>query len=90
MKSRRETRRGDPRTTGEKGYLSFLATQDGASGRVQRGDGEEQSGDTGQECFDWTGRRQVEEHLVLELCDLGRPLESVRISVEGCAVASGV
>ena len=63
---------------------------DGASGSVQRGDGEEQSGDTGQECFDWTGRRQVEEHLVLELCDLGRPLESVRISVEGCAVASGV
>ena len=34
MKSRREIRRGDTRTTGEKGYLSFLATQ----GEVVLGD----------------------------------------------------
>src|SRR4029453_7508670 len=45
---------------------------DGASGRVQRGDGDggEQSDDTGQERFDWAGRRQVEENPVLVLFDL--------------------
>ena len=49
----------------------------GASGRVQRGDGDggEQSGDTGQERFDWAGRRQVEENPVLVLFDLSRHFE---------------
>ena len=49
----------------------------GASGRVQRGDGdgEEQGGDTMQERFDRAGRRQVEENPVLVLFDLGRHFE---------------
>ena len=50
---------------------------DGASGRVQRGDGDggEQSGDTSQERFDRTGRRQVEENPVFVLFDLRRHFE---------------
>ena len=49
----------------------------GASGRVQRrdGDGGEQGGDTMQERCDRAGRWQVEENPVLVLCDLGRHFE---------------
>ena len=36
MKSRRETRRGDTGTAGEKGYLSFLAPQVQSKGRQGR------------------------------------------------------
>ena len=54
-----------------------LPGRDGASGRVHygNGDGSEQCGDTGQERFDWTGCRQVEEHPVFVLFDLRRHLE---------------
>ena len=49
----------------------------GASGRVQRrdGDGGEQGSDPMQERFDGAGRRQVEENPVLVLFDLGRHFE---------------
>ena len=50
---------------------------DGASSRIHDGDrdGREQRGDTGQERFDGTGRRQVEENPVFVLFDLRRHFE---------------
>ena len=62
---------------GELGRSYSRPVTNGVSGRVQRGDGDdgEQRGDTTQERFDWTGRRQVEENPVLVLCDLRRHFE---------------
>ena len=65
------------RAPGEPGGSDSRPVTEGVSGRVQRGDGDdgEQRGDTPQERFDWTGRRQVEAHPVFVLFDLRRHLE---------------